>query len=124
MNEEKYIGKTFGKWTVIGLGRVVPPNGYHVMARCECGTEKLVPLCKLKGGYVTQCQRCSNSENSKRPRTKKQKPRKTKKQTLIDAWTENTRLRVALEAIKEKSHSRSEFYKIAIEALYPSQEES
>lgn len=55
-----YIGKKFGKWTVIDdLGK----NQYnlqYVKCRCDCGTEASVQLYALRKGKSTCCRKCGS----------------------------------------------------------------
>lgn len=53
-NPGDYIGKKFGRWTVVGAANV---KGYdtHVHCVCECGNQGVVRLCDLKRGHSKSC---------------------------------------------------------------------
>lgn len=53
--EDKYIGKEFGRWTVIGI--VGTTNGKNTVwrVRCQCGTEKEVRRDNLLSGRSKSC---------------------------------------------------------------------
>ena len=65
-NVTDYIGKKFGKRTVLyGLG--VNNCGHTIVrCRCECGKEDDVELCLLLHGRSGGCHSCSNTEYRKR----------------------------------------------------------
>lgn len=55
----EYIGRTYGKWTVIGFEYKRDRNkNLLVRCRCECGFEEDIPLCHLIKGYRLGCVNC------------------------------------------------------------------
>ncbi len=62
-NPEDYVGKKFGKWTVLEyLGK----NRYNIKymkCRCECGREDKVQLNMLLIGESTKCINCRNKKH-------------------------------------------------------------
>lgn len=48
-------GQTFHKWTVTGPTVKTPTAGYQAMARCSCGTEKMVPVYNMIRGLSKSC---------------------------------------------------------------------
>ena len=61
---KKYIGKKFGKWTVVGDNGIRSSNGAKcVRCRCECGVEREIRLDRLINGEATKCQRCANTKH-------------------------------------------------------------
>ncbi|PTR05390.1 MULTISPECIES: hypothetical protein [unclassified Novosphingobium] len=63
---EIQIGEQFGKWTA--LGRVRAQWGGRernlIACRCDCGTEKAIPLNDLRVGNTTQCRTCGNRQKA------------------------------------------------------------
>ena len=53
----QYAGKRFGSWTIVrgaGCPRDRPMSSY-VVARCDCGVERTIPLGHLKSGASRSC---------------------------------------------------------------------
>ena len=44
---ENYIGKCFGKWTVIGYSLIKKQGNSSVHCRCECGKEQDILIYRL-----------------------------------------------------------------------------
>lgn len=60
---EDYIGKKFGKWTILeDIGYI--NNCYYVKCKCECGLEKNVSWQHLKRGLSTCCIHCGHKHYS------------------------------------------------------------
>ena len=56
---EDYLGKKYGKLTVIGLGKKDnSKNKYHrtyFEVKCDCGENRIVDMSKLKNGHTKSC---------------------------------------------------------------------
>ena len=52
---EDIIGKTFGRWTVIGFAYKNDKNILYYHCKCECGTERDVKKYNLVHGYTKSC---------------------------------------------------------------------
>ena len=59
---EDYIGKKFGKWTVIGDIIRIKKSRY-IKCRCECGRERLIQLGHLLRGESLQCSHCVHKKH-------------------------------------------------------------
>ena len=60
--EDPFIGKTFGKWTVLKFSYKNQHYQKFYFCRCECGTEKDVQLTQVINGYSLRCKKCADSE--------------------------------------------------------------
>lgn len=60
---EDYIGKTFGKWTVIGPS-LTKNNKNKVHCKCECGKELDIPLFRLIIGRSRGCRICASPKRT------------------------------------------------------------
>ncbi len=49
-----YTGHRFGFWTVLRFDEVVGSNRYWI-CKCDCGTERRVPMCGLSSGHTKSC---------------------------------------------------------------------
>ena len=57
-------GMTYGKWTVLKcLGYIHGPGHLWWLCRCECGTERAIPVDNLVRGLSKQCREC-NQKNA------------------------------------------------------------
>jgi hypothetical protein len=65
-DHSKWLGKKFGKLTVIGFGEVTGADGTLYICECECGFTKGYSGSKLKNGKIMQCLHCSNSAKGKK----------------------------------------------------------
>jgi hypothetical protein len=61
-DHSEWLGKKFGKLTVIGFGEVTKNDGTLYICECECGYVKGYSGSKLKKGKIVQCLHCSNSQ--------------------------------------------------------------
>lgn len=60
---EDYVGKAYGRWTVLSLLNHTVLGNTMVRCRCACGTERELKLFKLKSGHSKSCG-CHKSEAS------------------------------------------------------------
>lgn len=60
--ENRWLGRTFGAWTVIGRGR----NARHWICRCKCGKKRDVQRSNLLSGASTKCRSCAATEVNQR----------------------------------------------------------
>jgi hypothetical protein len=60
MKANALIGKIFGSWEVVGLGR----TGCYVLCRCSCGMEREVYRYDLAAGKSTKCRDCRRLERA------------------------------------------------------------
>lgn len=60
--DQEEIGKTYGKWTI--LKPISDRGPRKFLARCECGTEKIVNINSLKYGNSKSCGCERSNENS------------------------------------------------------------
>ena len=58
MDSDSTIGKKFGRWTVVSHAPT-QRNGRHVIARCDCGTERNVVARDVETGKSKCCPSCS-----------------------------------------------------------------
>lgn len=70
IDPEKFIGKKYHYWTVIGPGEI-KPGGRHLLAKCKCGVVKLVLAWKLKDGKSKSCGCMKNQMISQKMTRKK-----------------------------------------------------
>lgn len=56
---EDYIGKKFGKWTILENAGKSKDGHKIVKCRCECGTESIQALSSLINGKTMQCRNCA-----------------------------------------------------------------
>lgn len=56
---EDYIGKCFGKWTVIGYALIKKRGDTSVHCRCECGKEQDIGIRRLISGRSRGCRICA-----------------------------------------------------------------
>ena len=61
---KNYIGKKFGKWTVIGYGGRDNQNRVLAKCQCECGETALVKVSSLIKGRSKACRICSKRRHS------------------------------------------------------------
>ena len=52
---EDIIGKTFGRWTVMGFAYKNDKHILYYHCKCECGTERDVKKYNLVHGYTKSC---------------------------------------------------------------------
>ncbi|MBO4622408.1 MAG: AP2 domain-containing protein [Bacilli bacterium] len=60
---EDYIGKCFGKWTVVGYSLIKKPEN-SVHCKCECGKELDIPLYRLITGRSRGCRICASPKRT------------------------------------------------------------
>lgn len=58
-NIEEFIGKKFGKWTILENAGKSKDGHKIVKCKCECGTENILALSNLINGKTTQCRNCA-----------------------------------------------------------------
>lgn len=51
----EYIGKKYGKLTIIGSIKTEKYKHYKVKCKCECGNEKITTLASILNGYTQSC---------------------------------------------------------------------
>lgn len=96
-NDQKWVGKKFGRLTVIGFEkREREGGGWNWVVQCECGAKKTVSPYSLKSGAVKSCG-CLRDETSRERFTKF----KHKKE-------ENKRLYAIFHGIKRRCYTKSE----------------
>lgn len=61
-----WIGRRFGRWTVVGFGlrRVGTQNHMHMSCRCECGHGAWILKGNLEKGYSTRCKACADRRHA------------------------------------------------------------
>jgi len=59
-------GKRFGSWTVLRYGHQ-PDKPYHLLCRCDCGTEKFVLWYNLRDGRSKRCAKCASGDGPLTP---------------------------------------------------------
>ena len=64
INYEEFIGKKFGKRTVITFVNKRNKHGVHAWCRCECGKESFVVLSDLRNGRRIGCNSCQHLKHS------------------------------------------------------------
>jgi len=70
MKKTELIGKTFNRWTIIEITDQKNKNGNLLcIAKCNCGTKKLVNLSNIKNGKSKSCGCIAREKNSKRQQT-------------------------------------------------------
>lgn len=52
---EKYIGKKYGRWTVLAFSHVASGRRQMYLCRCDCGTIKPVSIVAIKQGHTISC---------------------------------------------------------------------
>jgi len=58
----KFIGKRFGKWTVISLAPKKPnKRAIMLLCGCTCGAEKVIAVNKLRCKKTRQCVLCGKN---------------------------------------------------------------
>jgi hypothetical protein len=55
-----YIGKKFGKWTILEEVDMPEKRGKQVKCQCECGRINILPFTRLFHGYTSSCTRCAS----------------------------------------------------------------
>ena len=73
VNYQSYIGKKFGKWTILSFQYL--KNRIHFNCQCECGATSFIQGQKVKTGFPKSCLSCAfmkhgcSSRAGKRPPT-------------------------------------------------------
>lgn len=52
---EKYIGKKYGRWTVLAFSHVASGGRQMYLSQCDCGTLRPVSLAAMKNGHAISC---------------------------------------------------------------------
>lgn len=60
---DDFLGKKFGKWTVMGFSHRDAQRTQHWKVKCECGFEDSVLISNLFRSTSTGCKKCSSSNN-------------------------------------------------------------
>ena len=55
LNPEEYIGKKYGRLTILEYAGLSKYKRTQVKVRCDCGTEKIIPIEKLRQGKTKSC---------------------------------------------------------------------
>lgn len=55
LNINDYIGKKYGKLTIVSDGGKDSGSRKLAICKCDCGGEKIAPLSRIINGYVTTC---------------------------------------------------------------------
>lgn len=89
MKDKSVIGKTFGRWMVVGEA---PRRGHsrYVLCRCECGTVREVNLDNLRTGKSKSCGCFKNEQAAKRGRERLTKHGQSYS-TTYTSWAEMRR---------------------------------
>ena len=66
---EQYIGKKYGRWTVLNFSHRASGKRQMYICRCECGTIRPVSLAAIKHGHTISCG-CLQREVAKKLGTK------------------------------------------------------
>ena len=82
-NSQEWVGKKFGKLTVIGIERSC--NGYRWKCRCDCGTERIYTPYKVKTGHTKTCG-CGKVERCKENNLKYCTKHGGKHERLYNIW--------------------------------------
>ena len=61
---DKYVGKKYGKWTVVDW--ILTEKGVAWMCECECGRVKKQKVWNVKSGRSMMCKVCSVKERRRR----------------------------------------------------------
>lgn len=61
--QDFFIGKKYGKWTVISFSHRNKYSQKIYICECECGTKKALPIHSLVNGHNTQCRKCAHTKH-------------------------------------------------------------
>lgn len=50
-----YVGKKYNRWTVLQLAGKNNRNEMKALVKCECGTERVLVIAAVRGGYSKSC---------------------------------------------------------------------
>jgi hypothetical protein len=53
-------GATFGSWTILEAGKILPKSKFYCKCQCKCGQVKEVLEAHLRLGRTSRCYRCAN----------------------------------------------------------------
>lgn len=61
--QDFFIGKKYGKWTVVSFSHRDKYSQKLYTCECECGTKKVLPIHSLVNGHNTQCRKCAHTKH-------------------------------------------------------------